>query len=922
MKRIITAILCGALFLGVFASATQAQPMGQGGQFPGNYPQSYFEGQGSYAGGYGGGTGAMRTSLGGNYPEHLYLGFTGVDEGLGFQGSYFTLGGLFPFYYDPFGGTWYSDDRLHLSEEGGFFGNFGVGRRQKIGSTVHGLSFWYDVDADRPDNFGHTFHQLGGTMEVIDPLYEVRLNGYVPISNTDFQFGTAARPFFGNLMLIQPGFDIALAGMDGEFGFAIPGMEHWAAKAFAGYYFYDPLEKHGPVDGFGGGRIRVEFSPHHRVSMNLQVNHDDTFDTTGFLNMTWHFSGSRHPAVSSETLMPTRRADHILRVHQEPIIATNTITLRPFNVLHVNNLAPTGGDGTFEMPFNSLTAAQNNSMQHDLIYVHGTGQTYTNNIQLQPNQMLIGSGPGLVTVPTVEVGDFLVPSITDINPELNNAFGPSVFLADDNLIGRINFTGPTGIMGMGVNNVSLIANRFNGNAVDGANITNSTGVFQIQRNRFDGAGMNGLLITNSTGTFNILDNFFVNNNINGAHLLGVTGNALIARNQFGNNAQVFMANGTGMRVTATTGLLNVLYTQNIAFGDNVAANFQSMNVGTTLNTNVTNNNFTRNLSDALQFIANTGSTSNINVFNETMVSNGTAGGAAIRVISTNPFGGTPSIANVTIQDVTIDVGGAGIGAAAGVAFSDVGNANFFAVVDNLTVIDPIMLGSTGSGLDATFGNTTGTASTVTITNSSFTNVTNSGLSFSAGGLGAVQITNVVSNFNGTGISTASTSGILDVHIDNSIFNNNTGDGMNVAMSGAGVHILTVNNSTFNNNADHGFELHSMPTSSQFFGFFNSNAFLNNAGPQDFLAMIDTGPNPPIHLGTLVCLAFSQNVASSNYVLTNDANPANGEVATLLWEDDGTNVPGFTPTAMFGLLPTQVGLGTCAIGAAPFRLLPP
>lgn len=917
MKRIITAILCGVLFAGILASAASAQPMGPGG--------GYYEGQGSYAGGYGGGQGAFRTTVPGNFPEHLYLGFTGVDEGLGFEGSYFTVGGLFPFYTDGWNGIWYNDDRLHLSENGGFFGNFGIGRRQLVGNTAHGLGLWYSVDDDQWDNFGHRFHEIGASLEVINPEYEIRFNGYLPISNTDFTYGTPGNPFVGNQLLIQTGVDTALAGMDGEFGVAVPGLETWAAKAFVGYYFYDPLETTSAIRGFGGARARVEFSPAERVSFNFQVNHDDTFDTTGFLTVNWHLYGARHPAVSSHTLQPIVRNAHIVRVHQDAIIATNPNTGLAYNVLHVNNTAGPGGDGTIDAPFRNLTEVQNASMPDDLIYVHGTGLQYTNTIALQDRQLFIGSGPGNVFIPTVEVGSFLMPSITDVNPLVGNPLGPSVFLADDNLVGRITFNGQTGISGNGINNTMLIANTFLNNTLSGAVINNSTGTFLVQGNEFNGAGVDGIRFQNSIGTFNIFNNEFFNNTINGANLLNTQGNAFIVGNNFGNNVQFAMPNGTGLRVTAQSGTMNVLLTQNMISANFIGAHFQSQNIGTTLNTTVTGNDIRRNNGDALQFIANTGSTSNINIFDQDFVSNGTVGGAAVRVVSTNPNAGQASTANVMIENVVIDVGAGGIGGAAGISLSDTGNANYFAMINDLTIDDPISQGSTGAGLNATFGNTNGTASLVTVTNSIFRNVTGAGLNFAAGGgLGGVQITNVLATGNGTGISSSATAGILDLHIDNSQFLNNTGDGMNVAMSGTGVHLLTVNNSAFNNNGDMGFEMHATPTASQFFGFFFNNAFQGNGGAQDFLGQIDVGGNPPLHAGTLVCMSFSQNVASSNYVLNNNANPATmpPEVATFLFEQDGTNVPGFTVGGANGLVPAGVPFGTCAVAAAPFRILPP
>ncbi|MFM8953686.1 MAG: hypothetical protein ACKOOF_11605, partial [Planctomycetaceae bacterium] len=56
-----------------------------------------------------------------NGPGWLYFGINAADRGLGYRGSYMTLGGFIPYAEDDLGGFWSADLRTHLSNYGGFF---------------------------------------------------------------------------------------------------------------------------------------------------------------------------------------------------------------------------------------------------------------------------------------------------------------------------------------------------------------------------------------------------------------------------------------------------------------------------------------------------------------------------------------------------------------------------------------------------------------------------------------------------------------------------------------------------------------------------------------------------------------------------------------------------------------------------------
>ncbi|MDO7681655.1 MAG: hypothetical protein MUQ52_04135, partial [Pirellulales bacterium] len=82
-------------------------------------------------------------------PGFFYYGINGAGRGLGYFGSYMTLGGFIPYAQDDLGGFWSADLRTHLSTNGGFFSNVGVVRKQLTDSgSLLGLGLYWDYDGD------------------------------------------------------------------------------------------------------------------------------------------------------------------------------------------------------------------------------------------------------------------------------------------------------------------------------------------------------------------------------------------------------------------------------------------------------------------------------------------------------------------------------------------------------------------------------------------------------------------------------------------------------------------------------------------------------------------------------------------------------------------------------------------------------
>jgi hypothetical protein len=151
--------------------------------------------------------------------------------------------------------------------------------------------------------------------------------------------------------------------------------------------------------------------------------------------------GSRRRNVPDQMEQPMMRNEHIVRAHQTPIVATNpNDAASPWRVIHVDNSAPAGGDGSFEKPLNTLaegsTAATN---PWDIVFVHeGLSRTttpYGGTFAFQAqNQYLVGDG-GTFTLPTVTCGPKLLSTGATSVPLLSNPAGDSIAIVGPNAAG-------------------------------------------------------------------------------------------------------------------------------------------------------------------------------------------------------------------------------------------------------------------------------------------------------------------------------------------------------------------------------------------------------------------------------------------------------------------------------------------------------
>ena len=410
-------------------------------------------------------------------PGWLYYGLNAADRGLGYRGSYMTLGGFIPYAEDDLGGFWSADLRSHLSNYGGFFSNVGIVRKQFIGGTIGGIGVYWDYDGDQ-NQYGNTwindasgsylfpggmsYNQVGVSGEWLTDYGNLRSNGYIPVGTTASTMG----PYVGNSLLGVLGINAGLAGADLEVGAYVPGLSDWAGMVSVGGYSFGNARYNLPngadvVPYFGGVYTRLDMTFLNNWDFSLQANNDSYFDWTGFARITYRMGGSRRRTVSDQLEQPMMRNEHIVRAHQAPVQAMNPYTNTPWNVIHVDSAAAPGttarsqavsamaatGLGTEESPVATLADAQLlATKEFDIILVHqgiSSNQPYAGDFHFSADhQFLVGQGSAM-RLPTANMG--LVPVWSGVKstdyPVIASGAAPAITLRNGSVVDHLQITG-------------------------------------------------------------------------------------------------------------------------------------------------------------------------------------------------------------------------------------------------------------------------------------------------------------------------------------------------------------------------------------------------------------------------------------------------------------------------------------------------
>lgn len=540
--KIRLSLFCIALMTLITFNAASAQQFGQLGN------------------GIGGGQAAFRQVSGDllqgpGRPGRLWFEANFADRGLGFENSYFTLGGKTRLFQDFLDGRWLAEGQLHhgIEDDGGFFANVGIERVFSIKPANADISVgaFYDYDGDDQQSFSEGFHQFGISGAIKTPNWDLIGNGYVPVSTDTYTRGdhTGANCFLENRLVLQAGIEAALQGFDvtlrtrpRQLAFANGYVD------FGGYHYNSDA-----IESFAGGRLRAGFQLINGMMLAAEVNHDERFDTTGVVSVGYVFGanssgfGNEYAGLARD-LEQFSRNDHIVRFSQDLVVAVDPATGLAYNVVHANNTQLGEGDGTFESPFATLASVEATSTAGDLIIVHegdGTDTGYNQGIVLKDRQQLLSGGISQF----IDLSDGtrldVASKIDGGKATLSNAGGNEVIrLANNNAVGNINVdaTGATfGIFGNGIEGGSFNGNMIANANFDGISLRNITGDWTFTNNMTtnnlrDGIFIDGAFDPASTFTFaNNMANF---NGEDGIHIRNYDAEVLtFTENETNNNGR-------------------------------------------------------------------------------------------------------------------------------------------------------------------------------------------------------------------------------------------------------------------------------------------------------------------------------------------------------------------------------------------------
>jgi hypothetical protein len=636
---------------------------------------------------------------------------TDAGDGVGYIRGYQTFAAFQPVAIVPNELIMWMSPRGYVTyNSGSFAGNLGTGLRWLNPATnrILGGGVWWDHD----NNGTNTYDQLGGSLEWLGKYFDLRANAYIP---TNQNTHLISQYFNNNNVFILNNIGVgqttitnsALRGGDFEGGGALPGIGDLGVRTYAGGYYYQGPSSDG---GIYGVRARLEALITQDIWGSVAVTHDRVFGTNVNASATIYLFTGNEPRWFQRIPMETRlyqQQERQYRVAVQQNVENDTIlALRaggtggsggpvgtPIFVLHVDNTAPPGGNGTVEHPLNALPTSTPANV--DIVFVdrgNGTSSNMNQGITLNNFERLLGQGVqhqftdtnGTFTLPGFSPGP--LPTITNTTPG-----GSAVTLASHNEVSGFNITGSalngitgTNIVDFNINNVNITnsGNRLGVVPIGaGIQLTNATGTGIVTQSTINNNSAEGIRIDNSAGgILNLgLANVSANSNLTGIELnaTGSTINPTFVQTTANSNVQdgisISLAPSGGTRSTMVGSFDHVTASGNnpTATGNTLVSGLLQFGNGFTYNSSasdgaisITHSTFSGNQLNGVSFTTTNNSTLDAALINNTPIpTTATSPGIFSNVRDGVLFTNTDSQVVATLLNNTVSTnGGFGIGA--------------------------------------------------------------------------------------------------------------------------------------------------------------------------------------------------------------------------------------------------------------------
>ncbi|UKO97843.1 beta strand repeat-containing protein [Nostoc sp. UHCC 0870] len=421
------------------------------------------------------------------------LGVRYTTEGSGYE-SFSSFEGFLPVFQTPGNSLTFLQGKVLLDNDSNVATNILLGHRifSPEGNRVVGGYIAYSTRDTGKSNF----NQLGLGFETLGN-WDFRFNAYLPLGTSENQVSVinTGSGFQGNSFLLgrQRSFEVAMSGVDAEFGTRLVPLGAGDLRGFVGAYYYSGGES---KEAFGW-RTRVEARPTDFLNFGLSLQHDDLFDTRLVFTIGANFPGSggrgTKPKKDSALLRMAESSDRqsaILVTNErrnDTVVATGTNN-QPLTIIYVANNGT--GNGTFESPLGSVTNAVGIAKANNIIYVLADTPTTIAPFTIPDGVQVLSSALaqtvntqqfGLVTLPLS--GNGIYPVITGSvtaenglvtlgNNTVLSGFDIQVQGSDD----------ARGIKGTNISNVRILDNKITNALSEGIYLENVTGIVEIARN--------------------------------------------------------------------------------------------------------------------------------------------------------------------------------------------------------------------------------------------------------------------------------------------------------------------------------------------------------------------------------------------------------------------------------------------------------
>ncbi len=390
------------------------------------------------------------------------------SNGIGYNQGYSSLDGFFLFSnFDQ----WFPffDVRAHVFNNGKPAANLGFGMRY-LPDTVHAV-FGINGFVDLRSTTHSSFEQMGCGIEILGSKWELRGNGYFPLFHRNHLYSEKFHKFHEHNAIFQAGHELAFKGLDISLGRLLLRTKHCdLSSTLGGYMFFADYSTRA-----AGGLFKLKSHLTKYFSLEAQGSYDNLFKGIAQIQaaLTIPFgkrvkSNNKRLSQRQEIELTRRIAEEVDRFeiivtkkHVVDFIGEDPRTKQPLTIVFVDNTT-SSGDGTAEHPYNTLSAAQNNSAPWDMIYVYGGDGTPRNmdlGISLQAGQWLQGSATSFTLHTDFGLCD--VPKQTSIRPSIRNPSGNTITLTGNNIVTGFDIRSTTGsnIIGLGVQNISIMDNH-------------------------------------------------------------------------------------------------------------------------------------------------------------------------------------------------------------------------------------------------------------------------------------------------------------------------------------------------------------------------------------------------------------------------------------------------------------------------------